>query len=373
LSLFWHINMKRQNTRKKTIQLLAKLGEAHGASGREGLIRRIFRDELHENLRTDKTGNIICEKRGKVKSPRIMLAAHMDEVGFVVQNITKSGLIRFAALGSWWPHTLLAQRVRILTREGIEIIGVIGAKPPHLLGMDERKNLLSIDQMFIDVGAENEDEVKGRFGIQLGDSIVPESSFVSMHNPDFLLCKAFDNRVGVALAIQAIHEIREVDHPNTVYCVGTVQEEVGVRGAQTAVFSLDPDLAIVLEGAPADDLPGFLEDERQGILGGGVQIRLLDPTAIMNHQFTQYVIDLAEEYDILYQVAVRKSGGTDAKSIHLHGVGVPTIVLGVPARYIHTHNSIIHINDYLNTLNLVLRLLQRLDKNTVNEFTSFKD
>ncbi len=366
-------SMKHGERKRNALQLLEKLGDAHGASGCEDAVRRIFRDELDENIRTDRTGNIICEKRGTRKHPRVMLAAHMDEVGFVVQNITRAGLIKFAPLGGWWPHTLLAQRVRIRTWEGSEIIGVIGAKPPHFLGKGDREQVLALEKMFIDVGAKDEGEVRELFGIRLGDTIVPESAFTLMHNPEFLLCKAFDNRVGVALAIQVVEEMVDIPHPNTLCTVGTVQEEVGVRGAHTAAFSFNPDAAIILEGTPADDIPGIPEEERQGVLGKGVQIRLLDPSAIMNRRFTHYVLDLAQENNILHQVAVRKSGGTDARAIQLYGQGVPTIVLGVPARYIHTHNTIIQINDYLTALELVVILIQRLDKCTVEGFTVFDD
>ena len=365
-------HMKPEKTKQRALQLLTKLGEAHGAPGCEDAVRRIFRDELGENLRTDRIGNIICEKRGATESPRVMLAAHMDEVGFLVQNITKAGLIKFAPLGGWWPHTLLAQRVRIRIRDGSEIIGVIGAKPPHLLDKGERDKMVTLEEMFIDVGARDEAEVRDLFGIRLGDSIVPDSPFTPLHNPGFILCKAFDNRVGMALLIQVVQVMEKVAHPNTVYAVGTVQEEVGVRGAHTAVSSFDPDVAIVLEGAPADDIPGIAEEDRQGELGKGVQIRLFDPTAIMNRQFAKYAMGVAEENSIAHQIAVRRSGGTDAKVIQLHGTGVPTIVLGVPARYIHTHNSIIYIDDYLSALELVFKLLEGLDLGTVEGFTLFQ-
>lgn len=365
--------MEFESRKKRAAQLLARLCEAHGASGCEGGVRRIFRDELSGGIRTDGTGNIIFEKKGSASSPRVMVSGHMDEVGFVVQTITKSGLIKFAALGGWWPHTLPSQRVRILTRAGAEILGVIGAKPPHLLQESEKEKVMKIDDMFVDIGAESAEDVSSRFGVQLGDPIVPDSSFTPLHNPDYLLCKAFDNRVGMALTIQALQLLQGASHPNTVLGVGTVQEEVGVRGAQTAVYSVNPDAAIVLEAAPADDMPGISEDERQGVLRKGVQIRILDPSAIMNRGFVRFALDLAEKFKIPRQLAVRKSGGTDARAIHLHAAGVPTVVLGVPARYIHTHNSIIHIEDYLSALDLTLKLVESLDESAVRSFTAFQD
>jgi len=360
-----------QKIEKDALRLLAKLGEAHGASGNEDSVRSIFHQEVGVDVYSDKTGNVFYKKQGNADGPRVMLTAHMDEVGFVVQSVTKNGHIKFIPLGGWWSHTLLAQRVRIRTSDGNEVIGVIGAKPPHLLSKNERERLMNIEDMFIDVGAANKEEVFSRFKICLGDPIVPDSPFTRMLDPNYLLCKGFDNRVGVALVIQAIDILQEYEHAGTVYAVGTVQEEVGVRGAQTAAFGANPDLAIVLEGSPADDLPEVGEDERQGVLGRGVQIRIMDPSAIMNRKLTQYLIDLAGALQIPYQVAVRKSGGTDARAIQLHGAGVPTAVLGVPARYIHTHNCIIHLEDYLSTLKLVVEFLRSLDMERVNQFTAF--
>jgi putative aminopeptidase FrvX len=365
--------MRTEGRKSRAFELLMKLGEAHGAPGYEDSVRHIFREELGAAVFTDRMGNIFCEKKGNSANPTILLSGHMDEVGFVVQAITKAGLIKFLPLGSWWSQTLLAHRVRIRTQGGREILGVIGAKPPHLLSESERERPVKIEDMLIDVGAIDADDLRKRFGIRLGDSIVPYSPFVPMHNPDFLLSKAFDNRVGMALTIQTLQLLTDISHPNTVWGSGTVQEELGVRGAQTVAFTVNPDAAIILEGAPADDLAGISEDERQGAVGRGVQIRLLDPSAIANQRFAQYSIALAESQGIPHQVAVRKSGSTDAGPIHLHQKGVPTVVLSVPARYIHTHNSMIHLEDYLSTLRLVLGLLESLDQDKVNAFCCFLD
>jgi endoglucanase len=364
--------MMNEAARVKALALLKRLGEAHGAPGSEDAVRHVFREELgSRSIRCDGIGNLFCMKPGSATVPRVMLAAHMDEVGFVVQTISKSGLIKFSPLGGWWSHTLPAQRVRILTRSGLEILGVIGAKPPHFLQENEREKVMKIDDMFIDVGAGAREEVIQELGINLGDPIVPFSPFTPMSNPDLFICKACDDRLGVALVIQTIQTLETLEHPNTAIAVGTVQEEVGVRGAQTAPFLGKPDAAIVLEGTPADDLPGVPEDEQQGVLGRGVQIRVLDPSAIMNRKFVDLALELAGQHQIPHQVAVRKSGGTDARAIHLHGSGIPTLVLGVPARYIHTHNSIANIQDYCSALELTLQLVQAMDAGTVEDFTAF--
>lgn len=357
--------------KEQSIALLKQLTEAHGAPGHEAAVREIFRSEVGLPCETDRLGNTMCVKKGSSDAPRVMITGHMDEVGFVVQSMTSDGLIRFVNAGGWWGHVLLAQRVRILTWEKGEVMGVITSKPPHFLGASERDKVMQIKNMYIDVGARSDTELKESFGIRVGDTVVPDSTFTHMQNSDFLMSKAFDNRVGVGLAIQGVQALRDVDHPNTVYSIATVQEEVGTRGAQAAPRMCNPDIAIVLEGTPADDMPGVGKDERQAVIGKGIQLRWMDPTAISNRNFARFVMETGEELGIPHQVAVRRSGGTDAKVIHLHGAGVPTVVLGVPARYIHTHNSMIHIDDYLSGLELLTALLKRLDAETVASFTKY--
>jgi endoglucanase len=356
----------------KGVELLQKLSQAHGAPGQEDEVRRIFRSELGQTVFTDRAGNIFCELEGASRHPRILIAAHMDEVGLSVQTIMDDGLLRFLALGGWWAHTLLAKRVRVRTREGAEIPGVIGAKPPHFLSDAEREKVTNIEEMFIDVGARDAAEAKA-FGIRLGDPVVPDSTFVRMRNPDLLLSKAFDDRAGLSLVVHAALETAKMSHPNTVVFAGTVQEEMGMRGARAAASSVNPDLAIVAEGSPADDLPGTGKQDRQAVLGLGPQIRLMDSSAIMNPKFTELVMETAEKNSIPYQVAVRRKGGTDAASIHLHASGVPTVVVAVPARYVHTHNTIIDLSDYLNTLKLILKLIETIDGDTAERISSFSD
>jgi len=358
--------------KERGIELLQKLSQAHGAPGQENEVRRIFRSELGEGVFTDRAGNIFCERQGGSDYPRILIAAHMDEVGLMVQTIMDDGLIRFLVLGGWWAHTLLAKRVRVRTRDGVEIPGVIGAKPPHFLSEAEREKVMNIEDMFIDIGARDAGEARA-FGVRLGDPIVPDSPFVRMHNPNLLLSKAFDDRAGLSLVVHAAQMTGKIDHANAIIFSGTVQEEMGMRGARAAASTVNPDLAIVAEGAPADDLPGTGKQDRQAVIGSGPQIRLLDSSAIMNRNFTDFVIETAEKNSIPYQLAVRRKGGTDAAPIHLHASGVPTVVIAVPARYVHTHNTIIDISDYTNALKLILKLVETLDPDTAGSISSFSD
>lgn len=351
--------------RTKALSLLQELTEAHAVSGHEDEVRAIFVDELGDcgELSTDRNGSVFCETGGA--GPRVMVAGHMDEVGFMVQNITLDGFIQFLGIGGWWEHNLLSQRVEILTRSGDKILGVVASKPPHFLPADQRRSVIPMEQMFIDVGAESRRDAIEAFGISLGDPIAPISKFTALAHEDQFMAKAFDNRVGMAGTIQAGQILAQSAHPNRLILCGTVQEEVGLRGAKTAGNFAKPDVAIVLEGPPADDTPGFSRADCQGRLGGGVQIRLYDPSAITNPRLARLAIETAREEGIPHQVTVRRSGGTDAGSFHLSNDGVPCVVLGVPARYIHSHNAIIDVNDYLHMVALTVALVRRLDEATV--------
>lgn len=352
-------------------ELLRRLTLAAGAPGAEGEVRDIVRETLARagKISHDALGSILCEKRGTSDAPRVVLDCHLDEVGFMVQSITGEGRLKLVPLGSWWGHVLLAQRVTVVTERG-KVPGVIASKPPHFLSPEERGTVMGVESMHVDVGATSREEAQ-RLGIQLGDSVVPACEFQEMATPGVLSSKAFDNRAGVGLMCEALLALERESHPNCVIGVGAVQEEIGCRGAATASELSRPDVAIVLEGTPADDMPG--NAERQAVLGGGPQIRFYDPTAISNRRLARYVERVASEHEIPVQIAVRTSGGTDAKSIHVHRHGVPTVVVGVPARYIHTHVSLIQWSDYRGARELVIRAVCGLDAGRVRGFTAYGD
>ncbi|MGJ8724815.1 MAG: M42 family metallopeptidase [Roseibacillus sp.] len=344
---------------KYSISLLKKLTEAHSVSGFEDEVRVIFKDELspHGAIGYDRLGSIYCRASQSQEGPRILVAGHMDEVGFRVQAINPAGFLTFVPVGGWWGHNLLAQRVEIKTRSGRKITGVVASKPPHFLTQAERAKVQELDAMFIDLAADSAEEVS-EWGIRVGDPVAPVSMFQETAHPERFLAKAFDNRIGMAGAIEVGGELLG-SHPN-LFVAGTVQEEVGLRGSRTLANEVKPDVAIVLEGPPADDTPGQDLSMSQGILGGGVQIRLHDPSAIMNPRLVDLALSLAESEGIKHQVTVRRSGGTDAGGFHLSNNGVPCIVLGVPARYIHSHNGIIELSDYRAMVNLTQELVKAL-------------
>jgi len=357
--------------RSKAISLLAELTQAHSISGHEDEVRAIFVDELEGcgELSTDRNGSVFCEISGD--GPRILVAGHMDEVGFMVQNITHEGFIQFLAIGGWWEHNLLSQRIEILTRNGEKILGVVASRPPHFMPESQRRQVMTIDQMYIDIGADSRREVLEEFGVSLGDPIAPVSEFTALPREDYYMAKAFDNRVGMAGVIQVGQILSQGNSKNCPILCGTVQEEVGLRGAKTAANFIKPDVAIVLEGPPADDTPGFSRYDCQGRLGGGVQIRMFDPSAITHPRLARLAIQTAEQEGIAHQITVRRSGGTDAGSFHLANEGIPTIVLGTPARYIHSHNGIIDLNDYLHMITLTIALVRKLDQETVESLVTY--
>lgn len=351
-------------------ELFCTCSDAHGISGHEGDVRGIFRRELAGigPLSTSKSGNIYCLRDHA--GPRVMLAAHMDEIGFLVQSVMPDGFLSVVPVGGWWSHTLPSQRVAVKTAEGRLIHGVIGAKPPHFLPETQRNAVLPIDAMFVDIGAASPEEV-AELGICPGDPVAPDVQARPLDVPHRWLGKAFDNRAGFYAMLEAMKQLAAEPLPCSLVAAGTVQEEVGTRGAKTLGAGLVPDCAVILEGPPADDSPGIASGGRQGVLGGGVQIRAFDPTAIMNPALVRLACRTAEENDIPFQLTVRRTGGTDAGAVHLLEAGVPCVVLGVPARYIHAHNGVLDDRDLQSAIRLAVALVRRLDAATVASLTDY--
>ncbi len=350
-----------------TLDLLKELTEATGLPGYEREVRDIVarRVEGLAEVSTDNLGSIICTQKGTAERPRVMIPGHMDEIGFIVNGITEEGYLRFSPLGGWWDQVLLAQRLVVKASKG-DLVGVIGSKPPHVLPDEERNKVVKRQDMFIDVGAKDKKEAAGKYGIRVGDPIVPVSAFTPLRNKKLLVGKAFDDRVGVAIMLDVLRKLRRTKHPNTVCGVGTVQEEVGTRGAETAAAAVQPDVCLVLDVGIASDTPGWkAEDKEKGTLGKGPQICFLDAGMIPNLKLRDFLVDLAEEKKIPYQISMLERGATDGRPIHIHGIGVPTVYIGVATRYIHSHAGIIHADDYDNAVRLVVEAVKRLDAKVV--------
>ena len=342
--------------------LLKRLTEAPGLPGYEGAVREIFREELDGagEMELDGLGSISCRKVGSSDSPRIMLAGHMDEVGWLVRSVTDDGYIKFRPLGGWWSQVMLAQRVTVYTRSGA-YTGVIGSKPPHLLG-DKRNQTVKIEDMYIDMGAPGE-YVKEEMGVQIGDPIVPKSEFEIVGEGKIYVAKAFDNRVAVAAVIETLRALEGQDHPNAVYGVGTVQEEVGLRGARTSSWVAQPDIAFSLDVGIAGDVPGINAYEASMKMGEGPALLYYDNSIIPHLNLRDFVVGTAKEEGIPLQSDF-VMGGTDGGAIHQHQRGVPTVTICVPSRHIHSHASMIHRDDFDGIVSLLAALIRRLDAQT---------
>lgn len=355
--------------KEQSIELLRNLTEAPGVSGYESPIRKIISDYLSpyaSEIQTDNLGSLIASRKGDREEPKIMLVSHMDEVGLMVTKITDEGFIKFQKLGAWWDPVLLDQKVQILTSSN-KITGVIGAKAPHILTPEEKKQPITINSMFIDIGASSKEEVEN-LRIRSGDPIVPYSQFEMCTNSKSFMSKGLDDRAGCAMIIEIFRELDKYSHSGTIYGVMTVQEEIGLRGAGTSVSVVKPDLAIVLDVTVATDTPDISVSDvvSKTYLGKGPIVCFYDASMIPHIPFRDLVIDTAEENNIPYQIEIMPGGGTDAGKIHVYRQGVPSIVIGIPVRYIHDHIGIANLDDYHNAMRLVLALIKRLDENAFN-------
>ncbi|MGE5484436.1 MAG: M42 family metallopeptidase [Ignavibacteriales bacterium] len=349
--------------------LLKELSEATGLPGFEREVRDVIRKhcEPFASIEYDRLGSIICRKEGTAQVPRVMLAGHMDEVGFITTYVTEKGLLKFQPMGGWFDQVLVAQRVIIKTSGG-DVPGIIGSKPPHLMTEEDRKKVVRVKDMFIDIGASSREEVEA-LGVKPGDPIVPDSRFGVMANGKVLMGKAWDDRVGCALFVEVLRRLASARHPNTVYGVGTVQEEVGLRGATTSSHVVDPDVGFALEVDISGGTPGIEEHEAPSRLGKGPAVTVYDASMVPNTRLRDLVFSVAKEASIPLQMSYMPGGGTDAGKMHIHGAGVPSLVIGVPGRYIHSHVGIIHRDDFEAAAALITAVVMRLDAATVADLS----
>ncbi len=349
------------------LTMMRELTEAPGVSGFEEPVRRVMRRYLEPlgEILTDSLGSIVGRTVGQAGGPKIALLGHMDEIGFMVTRITDDGYLKFQTLGGWWEQVLLAQRVEVYTWQG-PIIGVIGSKPPHILGAEERKKLVERKAMYIDIGAASREEAIA-WGVRPGDPVLPVCPFTVMRNPDLLMAKAWDNRFGCALAIEVLRRLQGQPHPNEVYGVGTVQEEVGLRGAATTTYLIQPDIGFALDTSIAGDMPGVGPDDAMSRLGDGPVVLIYDNSMIPHVGLRDLVIDTAQAEQIPLQFDIMPGGGTDAGRLHMFGTGVPSLVVGVPVRYIHSHAAILHRRDFEQAAQLLVAVIKRLDTKLVQQ------
>ena len=354
-------------------RLLEELTNAHGPSGFEGPVRKIVRREfqpLADQIQTDGLGSLIARLGDSTAGPRIMIAAHLDEVGMIVKRITPGGFLKFQTLGGILDQALINQRYLIRTRNGL-VRGVAGLKTPHVMSQQERGRLTPKNEIFIDVGARSRQDAEQRLGIRPGDPIAPDSRFMKLNDPKLYVAKAWDDRAGVAVAIEVLKRLKRNPSPNVVFVAATVQEEIGLRGAQTSSHLVKPDIGISIEAGVAADYPGMSPDEAQERLRQGPGIFLIDSSMIPNVKLRDFVIDLAAEIGIPLQLEVISGYGEDGAQMQRAHGGAPAVNITVPTRYLHNHNGVIHRDDFDQAVELVTELVRRLDQATVDRIKSF--
>jgi len=354
----------------ETLTMLKDLTDARGISGHEKEVRDVMTKYIEpyaDETFTDNLGSLVAKKTGDQNGPKIMVAGHLDEIGFMVTRIDDKGFVYFQTIGGWWSQVMLAQRVTIMTSKG-DVTGVIGSKPPHILSAEARKKPVKIKDMFIDIGASSKEEA-AEFGVKPGDSAVPYFEFTPLKNEKMLLAKAWDNRIGCAIAIEVLKQLKDTTHPNIVYGVGTVQEEVGLRGARTSAHLIKPDIGFGVDVGIAGDTPGISDHDADSKIGKGPQIILYDASMISHKGVRDLVVETAEENNIPFQYDSIAGGGTDSGSIHLTANGVPSLSITIATRYIHTHAAILHRDDFENAVKLIVETIKKLDKEKVKEIT----
>jgi endoglucanase len=342
------------------VETLEKLANASGVTGREDEVKSLMIKYLKpyaDEVKEDKIGNVVAIKKGKKNAPKLMLAAHMDEIGLLVKTITKEGFLQFMKMGGIDDRVLSAQKVMVCTENGL-LHGIIGSKPPYIQKEDERKRVLASDELFIDIGAENQEEARKK-GVRIGDPVEFDIKFAKL-SKDVVIGKAFDDRAGCVAMIEVMKRLEKTDC--TIFAVGTVQEEVGCRGAVTSAFGLSPDLGIALDVTVAGDTPGVKESEAPVKLGKGPALSIADSGLITHPKVLKLLIDTAEENKIPYQLEAGLAGSTDASRIALAREGVPSGPLSIPTRYIHSPTSMINLTDVENVIKLTLAAVKNIPK-----------
>ena len=337
---------------------LEKLSKACGVAGREEEVTNLMMELLTphvDQVKLDRMENVVAFKKGKRASPKVMLAAHIDEVGLMVKTINKDGFIQFAKMGGIDDRILLSQRVNVLTEKSV-LPGMIGAKPPHVQKEEERKKIVNYDDMFIDIGAENRDEAKA-MGVKVGDPIVFEADYVSL-GKNTVMGKAFDDRAGCAVMIEVMKMLNEIDC--TVFAVGTIQEEVGLRGAATATFGVDPDIGLALDVTIAGDVPGMREFDTSVKMGKGPALTVSDSGLITHRKVLRWLVDTASQNNINYQLETGLMGTTDAARMAITREGVPSGTISIPARYIHNPTGLVNLKDLENCAKLAFLAVEKI-------------
>jgi putative aminopeptidase FrvX len=349
--------------------LLKELSEAAAPPGFEEDMRRIMVRELkpYARISYDGLGSVIAQNG--TSGPRIMLDAHMDELGGVIRRRTHDGYLSMQMLGGWLDQALPDQRWVIIGSKG-PVTAVTGIRDVHYTPADERTKVIPRDQILLDVGARSEAELTA-LGVEPGDPVVPISPFEVLNGTHNYLGKAWDDRVGCAVVVEAMRRLAASGHPNQLFVAATVQEEVGLRGAQTAAQTIRPDIGIAIEGGVTGDSPGGHPEESQVTLGHGPRLFLYDSSALPNRRLVALTQKVAAQIGAPLQVDLAQGYGDDSAEIQRAAGGAPTVNLVVPVRYTHSHNGVMNRDDFDHLVDIIVAMIQQLDASTVAQLRDF--
>ncbi len=355
----------------RTEQLLQRLADAPGPPGFEEPVRALMAAELKPfvtvPIRYDGMGSLVAQQGAT--GPRIMIDAHMDELGGMIRRVTPNGFLTMQMLGGWLDQALVDQRWIIIGSKG-PVHAVTGIRDIHVVPAEERTRVFSRDQMYLDVGAKDAQAVAA-LGISAGDPVVPDSPFLNLNGTGNYLAKAWDDRIGLAVLCEAMRRTASLPHANQLFYVATTQEEVGLRGARTAAQAVKPDIGIAIEGGIAGDTFGGHPEETQAKQGAGPGLFLYDSSTIANRKMVAFVRKTAADKSLPLQTDVVQGYGDDSAELQTAAGGAPTVNLVVPIRYTHAHNGIVNRKDFDQTVDLVVAMLLQLDAKTVEELRDF--
>jgi endoglucanase len=337
--------------------LLKQLSELNGVSGFEHQVAAFIEKKVKpfvDEIQYDGLGSVLAIKKGKHPNLTVMLAAHMDEVGFLISQIEDSGMLRLAPIGGWWSHVLLAQVMTITTRQGKTYQGIIGARPPHGMSQEARNRVIELKDMYLDLGVSSKKDIEA-LGIRIGDMVTPQTDAMIMNETDVVMGKAWDNRVSCGVLIELMRRLKDVQTEATIIAAFTVQEEVGLRGAKTSTYQAKPDLGFALDVTMSNDLPGAPKQDTR--LGQGVALSILDASVIAHRGLVEDVERVAIANQIPFTYDVMPVGGSDAGEMHKAFSGVVTMTISIPCRYYHSHTSMVHLKDVELTTQLMEKYL----------------
>lgn len=351
----------------ESLELIKELSNLHGTSGFEDEVIEFISKKVKGKAERDSINNLFIGLNKIAAKPVVALDCHSDEVGFMVEGINPNGTLSVLPLGGWHNAVIPAHAVKIKNAKGEYVDGVVASKPPHFMSAEERNRLPKLEEMSIDLGTSSWKETQEIFNIEVGNPITPDVTFKYDEKLGVMRGKALDNRLGCAAVVEVINEMGSKNLNVTPVGVIASQEEVGLRGAQVAANRLKPDFAIIFEGSPADDTFKS-EFSSKSAIGKGIQFRVVDGGMISNHRVLSYAKKIAEENGIPYQVIARSGGSTNGARYHMANEGIPTLVIGIPTRYIHTHYGYASLKDYKDAVKFGKLILEKLTKKDIENF-----